>query len=85
MRRCILRHPDYLSTDQSNDQFQQGVQSDLDMLLLEKMYQDTRREGKWGGGGRRVHATSGWRNRGFLFWLVLILGIYWFFLRPLGL
>ena len=31
------------------------------------------------------HATSGWRNRGAFFWIVLIISIYWFILRPLGL
>ena len=53
------------------------------ILLLEKMYENTsaRRLGR----GRRDHATSGWRDRGLFFWIVLILSIYWFILRPLGL
>ena len=80
-----MGHPDYMSSDPGDDQFQQNVQSDLDMLLLEKMYENARREGRLAGSERQPHATSGWRNRGFLFWLVLIIGIYWFFLRPLGL
>lgn len=74
---------DYLLRDQRNDQFQQGVQSDLDMLLLETMYQNTRGRGQ--RRGRSGRATSGWRNRGVFFWVVLILAIYWFILRPLGL
>ncbi len=31
------------------------------------------------------HATSGWKNRGLFFWIVLIIATYWFILRPLGL
>ncbi len=33
----------------------------------------------------RDYATSGWRNRGAFFWIMLIIGVYWFILRPLGL
>jgi hypothetical protein len=33
----------------------------------------------------RGYATSGWRNRGAFFWIMLIIMVYWFFLRPLGL
>jgi hypothetical protein len=72
---------DYLE-HQFDDQFQQTVQSDLDMLLLEKMYETSR--GKGPRGGCRGHATSGWRNRGLFFWIILALGILWFLLRPLG-
>jgi len=31
------------------------------------------------------HATSGWRNRGWFFWVMLIVMTYWFILKPLGL
>ena len=31
------------------------------------------------------YATSGWRNRGAFFWIMLVIGVYWFILRPLGL
>jgi hypothetical protein len=37
------------------------------------------------GSGRRTYATSGWENRGFMFWFLLVIFVYWFFLRPLGL
>ena len=61
------------------------IQSDLDMLLLENMYQNAKREGRLVG-GRQCLATSGWRNCGIVFWIVLaLLVVYWFFLRPLGL
>ena len=70
---------DYLE-HQFDHEFQQTVQSDLDMLLLETMYRNTRGEGS--GGERRGNATSGWRNRGLFFWIMLILGILWFVLRP---
>lgn len=76
---------DHLVEQFSNEQFQQGVQSDLDMITLETMRQNAQRDGRLGGGGRRGHATTGWKNRGIFFWIMLIIGIYWFFLRPLGL
>ena len=71
---------DYLE-HQFDDEFQQTVQSDLDMLLLEKLYENN------GGlrGGPQNHTAYGWRKRGMFFWVVLLLGLYWFILRPLGL
>jgi hypothetical protein len=78
-------HLDYLFRDQHDDQFQQGIQTDLDMLLLEKMHENARREGRLRGGKSQGHATSGWKNRGFMFWVVLVFMVYWFILRPLGL
>ena len=30
------------------------------------------------------HRTSGWKGRGLFFWVVLILMIYWFILKPMG-
>ena len=67
-----------------NEQFQQDVRSDLDMLLLEKMYENTRHDGR-SGRGYSEPDTSGWKNRGLLFWMVLVISVYWFILRPLGL
>jgi hypothetical protein len=31
------------------------------------------------------YAATGWCNRGLFFWIILAIGVYWFFLRPLGL
>ena len=73
-----------------------SVQSDLDMQTLNqwKMADDlhamrTRRTRRPSlarrmsrGGGR---ATSGWKNRGWFFWVMLIVMAYWFFFKPLGL
>jgi hypothetical protein len=70
--------------DQRDDRFQQGVQSDLDMLVLETMYRNTGGQRRLGG-GQRKRATSGWKNRGIFFWIILALCTYWFFLPPLGL
>ena len=81
----VVGRLDYLLDEQRDEQFRQGVQSDLDMLVLETMHANARRERRLRGGGRRRHATSGWRNRGFMFWFVLAILVYWFFLRPLGL
>lgn len=38
------------------------------------------------GGTRRSsgHATSGLRNRGLFFWIMLAIMVYWFILKPLG-
>ena len=78
--RCMMPTFDHFN-DGWDDKFQQNIQSDLDMLVLEKMYENAQRENS--GGGYRGHEPSGWKNRGPVFWIVLILAIYWFFLRPL--
>jgi hypothetical protein len=75
---------DYLSGQFEDRQFQQTVESDLDMLVIEQMYANTRGQRR-PGGASRDRATSGWRNRGLFFWIMLIIMIYWFILRPLGL
>ena len=81
----VVGRLDYLLDEQRDEQFRDGVQSDLDMLVLETMRANARRERRLRGGKRRGHATSGWRNRGFMFWFVLAILVYWFILRPLGL
>ena len=78
---------DYL-TDQCDNQQSlqqqslQNIESDLDMLVLESMYRNT--GGRRRSRGVRRHATSGCRNRGIMFWIILAISIYWYFLRPLG-
>jgi hypothetical protein len=73
-----------------------SAQSDLDMQILTQMQMaddlHAMRTGRPSltdemtrGSGPGGHATSGWRNRGFLFWFMLVIMIYWFILRPLGL
>ena len=80
--------------DFRDENFQQGVQSDLDMIALETIRRNSRDEGRrlrrhlssgYGGSRGGGHATSGWRNRGLFFWIMLIIMIYWFILKPLGL
>ncbi len=72
-----------------------SVQTDLDMQTLTQwqMADDIRamRNGRSGvplltrGMRSGGHATSGWKNRGIFFWIVLVFCTYWFLLRPLGL
>jgi hypothetical protein len=87
---------DYLLRDQFDDD---AVQADLDMQTLTQMQmaddihamrtgaadRPSLTRGTPRSSGSEGHATTGWRNRGAFFWIMLIIMIYWFLLRPLGL
>lgn len=82
-----------------DDDFYSDEQMTRDMQLLEtmQMADDVRAIRRGHGISQRPsllryevpdserRATSGWRNRGPFFWIMLAIGVYWFFLQPLGL
>ena len=61
---------------------QQGVQSDLDTAAREDV--ENRTPEGWDVDAETMQRRAG-ENRGLFFWIVQILSIYWFILRPLGL